>query len=56
MLIVEPVIKELSIEGLKNVLELEGNWDKNCLEQMAQRMLNEDSIDEIEFILALGGE
>ena len=56
-------IKELSTEGIANVIRdqaemliLGHSMSREDLEQLAQYMVNEDSVDELYFIIELDSE
>jgi len=60
---IDPTIESLSKEGIINVLIINGHtidslhhMDKEALEVLAQTLMDNDSIDEIDFILELSAE
>ena len=60
---IDSTIQSLSKEGIINVLIINGHainslqhMEKEALEVLAQKLMDNDSIDEIDFILELSAE
>lgn len=60
---IDPTIESLSKKGIINVLIINGHtidslhhMDKEALKLLSQKLMDNDSIDEIDFILELSSE